>query len=269
MSVWSSVLPSPTRRFSRAACCACDRSSWSMSALRRVQLGGETVLDERFVELAQGRQAPALDEVILRGAQPGPFETETRVGVVRRLAQRLRCIRRPPGRSPDAARRRGPRRNARRRGTGADERRTAAPRRRARERLCEAGGVQGRDGFADNIDTARDLESELLIGQTDVFLQVREGEGRRPTLRVDRHQSPDDERRRIDRQDEPIVFRLPRFRYELQRQAAGRQPGGQLDEGRREIASSGALFPPGTGPASSPRHRRGTGLTMTCLSAGM
>ena len=67
-----------------------------MSALRRVQLGGKTVLDERFVESAERRQAPALDEVILRGAQAGPFETETRISVVGGEAQRLRVFRNRP-----------------------------------------------------------------------------------------------------------------------------------------------------------------------------
>ena len=77
--------------------------------------------------------------------------------------------------------------------------------------------------IADNIDTARNLERELVIRQADVLLQVRERERRRSPLRVDGDETPDGERRRIDREDQPIVVRLLGFWYELQRPAAGGQ----------------------------------------------
>ena len=83
------------------------RSSSSMSPLRRVQLGGELVLDQRLVELAGRGEPAAAVEVILRGAQLGALEREPRVGVVGLLRGPPWCIRRPRGRSPGAARRRG------------------------------------------------------------------------------------------------------------------------------------------------------------------
>src|SRR5439155_12294349 len=87
--------------------------------------------------------------------------------------------------------------------------------------------------IADNIDTARDLERKLVIRQANVLLQIRKSERRRPPLRVDSDQAPDGKRRWIDREDQPIVVRLLGFWHELQRPAAGRQPRGQFDEGRR------------------------------------
>ena len=60
-----------------------------MSGAARVQVGSQPVLDECLVEFSQRREAPPRDEVVLRGAQLGPLETETRVGVRRGQAERL------------------------------------------------------------------------------------------------------------------------------------------------------------------------------------
>ena len=48
----------------------------------RVQLGGQLVLDQRLIELVRGGQSPPSLEVIGRGSEPGPFETEARVRIV-------------------------------------------------------------------------------------------------------------------------------------------------------------------------------------------
>src|SRR6185503_11913052 len=81
---------------------------------------------------------------------------------------------------------------------------TSAARRRPR-----SGAGRGRN----DIHTTRNLEREGLIGHTGVFLQIREGEARRAPLGVDRDQTADAERCRVDHEHERIVLRLPDFGY--------------------------------------------------------
>ena len=69
MSVCSSVLPSRATAILVRSWLRVARSSSSISPLRRVQLGGQLVLDERLVELAGRGEAAAALEVLLRGAQ--------------------------------------------------------------------------------------------------------------------------------------------------------------------------------------------------------
>ena len=82
--VWSSVLPS-------AATAILVRSRLRVSpellidiGAGGVELGGEPVLNQRFVELAERGKAAALDEVVLGGAQLGAVERQPCVGIVRR-----------------------------------------------------------------------------------------------------------------------------------------------------------------------------------------
>src|SRR5882672_2729112 len=77
---------------------------------------------------------------------------------------------------------------------------------RARRRI--AGFLDsGTRCIGDNIDTTRNLERELRIGQADVFLQLREGERRGSSLRVDGDKALDGESRRVDGEHQPIVVR--------------------------------------------------------------
>src|SRR5262245_22272960 len=105
--------------------------------------------------------------------------------------------------------------------TSAGSTRRAAAVRRRRE-LAARG--------AENIDTTRDFEREFLIGQTDVFLQIRERKGRSAPLAVDGDQAPNRQGRRVDDQHEPIVVPLAGFRHEFQRPAPGGHAGRQLDQ---------------------------------------
>src|SRR5262249_33836150 len=109
---------------------------------------------------------------------------------------------------------------------------TAGPWRRRRS---------GAGGRADNINTARYLEREVLIGQSDVLLQVCERKARFTALGVDRDQPADFEGCGVDYQHQPIVVRLAAFWYELQGLRAGSHPGGQIDQRRGEIARQVAL----------------------------
>src|SRR5204862_1968819 len=90
--------------------------------------------------------------------------------------------------------------------------------------------------IGDHLDTTRYLECELFIGHSNVFLQIREGKRRLSALSVDRHETGERERGRLDRKDQPIILRLARFGLETKGQRVRRQPGRRIDEGRREVA---------------------------------
>ena len=82
-------------------------------AARRVQLGGELVFDERLVELADGREPAAARRSDPATRAAWRARALTRASIARGSAAAPWCTRRPRGRSPGAARRRG--RGARRR----------------------------------------------------------------------------------------------------------------------------------------------------------
>src|SRR5689334_14595707 len=85
---------------------------------------------------------------------------------------------------------------------------TAAAARRSDRRSGPAG--------SEDIDTTRNLEREVLIGQADVFLQISERKARLSTLAVHRDQPSDRQGRRVDDQHQPIVVPLAGFGYKFQ-----------------------------------------------------
>ena len=76
-------------------------------AARRVELGGDLVLEQRLVVLLRRRQAAGAEEVGVGRAQLGALERLARLEAVGRGAHRLRGTRPPRGRSPPAAPRAG------------------------------------------------------------------------------------------------------------------------------------------------------------------
>src|SRR2546428_1952517 len=87
-----------------------------------------------------------------------------------------------------------------------------------------------------NINTARNLEREGFIGQTDIFLELCERKTRLPALRIRSDEADNRQRAGLDRHDEPIVVGLAAVWNELQRFRAARKFGWGLDDRRGEIA---------------------------------
>src|SRR3954451_21282714 len=63
-------------------------------------------------------------------------------------------------------------------------------------------------GICDDINTAWHPEREFLVGQANILLEVLEREYRGCALSVRGHHPPQQQRARLDQQDEPIVVRL-------------------------------------------------------------